>query len=132
MNEYTFVFALDLSAFYPKELKDSDDNDLKEDRHEQIFNQLIELQYFIDRYNEIEDNSDEKIALYIVDTKVVSGNNSSNIFTDTQFMSSADSSFLGPLFTCTHDGEFYETDPDDSKKSFYSISFVRKSPKPEA
>lgn len=123
MNEYTFVFATDLSVFYPKELKDNDDNDLKDDLHEKVFNQLVELQYYIDLYNADPNNSEERIALYIVNTVIVSGNNNSNIYTDTQYMKSAKTTFLGPLFSASHDGEFLENNPDDETKSFYSEAF---------
>lgn len=99
-NDYTFVFAANLATFYPEDLYDSDDNNLKDPKHYEIFEALKELQYEIDRYNS-SDEPEHKIALYIVNTDQVDGNTSYNIYTDSSFTGGEESSSstLGPLFT---------------------------------
>ncbi len=68
-DDYVFVFATDLSAFYPEDYYLSTDtdkeNNLKNTEHERIFDLLIKLQYNINKYNE---NNNAKCKLYIVDT----------------------------------------------------------------
>ena len=119
--EHIFVFAADLSTFYPKELMDDTDgdgdydDDLKVKTHETVFNSLIELQAIIDAYNK--NATDKKAALYIVDTgntqenKTGNGhdknfaNNNSLIYSDSSFVyiSSSDDedeeTITGPLFS---------------------------------
>lgn len=88
-NDYTFVFAANLATFYPEDLYDSDDNNLKDQKHYEIFEALKELQYEIDRYNS-SDEPEHKIALYIVNTDQVDGNTSYNIYSDSKFTVSSD------------------------------------------
>ena len=82
-SEYTFVFAASLDNFYPVELIDENDKDLKNEKHEQVFKLLKELQYNIDLVNEAAGTN--KVNLYIVDTSAKDGNSSNYIFTDTSF-----------------------------------------------
>lgn len=108
-NDYTFIFAADLASFYPEELINSDDVDLKDSKHKEIFDALIELQYEIDRYNN-SDEPDHKIALYIVNTDQVDGNTSYNIYTDTKYVSSTSgSNSMGPLFSAVDEGGLIST-----------------------
>lgn len=122
--EHVFVFAGDLSQFYPFDLYDDTDSDgdyddnLKNSTHEQVFNALIKLQYLIDLYNsEMESiESTNRAALYIVDTgnattnktknSINRANNNALIYSDSSFvvLASADDSededeITGPLFS---------------------------------
>ena len=78
--EYAFFFATDLSTFYPKDLYDNDDKNLKNDVHEAMFNALVGLQYEIDKHNEGENDYDVK--LYIVDTSQAAGSYNLNLLFD--------------------------------------------------
>ena len=80
--DYIFVFATDLSKFYIKDLKDSKDEVVqkKDSEYENIFTQLVALQYYIDAYNSTDPVN--KAALCIVDTDTSKkGNMNSSIFT---------------------------------------------------
>lgn len=81
--EYAFFFATDLSTFYPKDLYDNDDKNLKKDVHEAMFNALVGLQYEIDKHNEGENDYDVK--LYIVDTSQAAGSYNLNLLFDPAF-----------------------------------------------
>ena len=114
-NDYTFVFAANLATFYPEDLYDSDDNNLKDSKHYEIFEALKELQYEIDRYNS-SDEPEHKIALYIVNTDQVDGNTSYNIYSDSKFTDSSDTdseSSLNCLFAVIDENGLIET--KDSK-----------------
>lgn len=107
-NDYTFIFATSLASFYPEELKDADNNDLKDSKHEGTFKNLIQLQYEIDKYNALDD-AEYKLALYIVNTDQVDGNSSYNIYSDSKIYGSGGSDSLGPLFTLVYeDGIAYK------------------------
>ena len=123
-NDYTFVFAANLSAFYPFDLNDADGNNLKVDKHRDIFKELVNLQCAIDRYNEKE-TKEYKINLYIVDTSTKTGNTSSSIYSDYSFYSSSseDSAFTGPLFFLYGVDGLEKTIPGDSKKVSFSDSY---------
>ena len=129
-NDYTFVFAASLSSFYPVELIDTnnDNTDLKDKKHELIFNELIELQNAIDKHNK---NSENKIYLYIVDTSSKAGNSSDAIYSDSKFSSSDDST--GPLFLFYNADGLQKTVPNDATnsnndsnkgKTLYSTSYA--------
>ena len=121
--EHVFVFAGDLSQFYPFDLYDDTDGDgdyddnLKNSTHEQVFNALIKLQYLIDLYNDEMESieSTNRAALYIVDTGNATTNKTSNsinrannnalIYSDSSFVVLGDSEsddeeeITGPLFS---------------------------------
>jgi len=131
VNDYTFVFAADLSTFYPFDLIDTnnDDTNLKNSKHTQIFNLLVELQYTIDTFA-AKNNYDVK--LYIVNTEVADGNGSSSIYENKSFVptASSDSSFAGPLFCLlsvdglqesVSTGNVYATSYTDSNKMASAI-----------
>lgn len=116
---YIFVFATDLSTFYPDKAiddgKDKDDEDavFKYNKsHNELFNQLVYLQYNIDRYNEsVED--EEKAALYIVDTSI--GDNNS-IYADSKYFGGSDDAESSALFALlTEDGPV-ESFKDNNKE----------------
>ncbi len=119
--EHIFVFAGDLSTFYPFELmydKDGDgekNDDHKNDTHTRVFNSLIELQDVINDYNKTADDN-AKAKLFIVDTGNTSenltgnghdnnfANNNSLIYSDSGFVQIASSdeeeeTVSGPLFS---------------------------------
>lgn len=81
-DSYLFVFALDLSKFYPETLKDKDGNELKDDTHERIFNMIKSLQEEIDIYNETSNEEDTKAYLLIVDTTPNANSDNGNIYDD--------------------------------------------------
>ncbi len=109
-DDYVFVFATDLNSFYPFDLyADSKKKDnMKVDRHSQIFDSLVNLQYVIDEFNK---TSDTSVRLFIVDTSTISGNSSNLIYTDTDYVPDAtsDSEFVGPLFFAYYDGKLQKT-----------------------
>ena len=121
-NDNTFVFAANLSTFYPVELIDTNNNntDLKDKKHEKVFFELIELQNAIDNHNK---NSENKFYLYIVDTTSKSGNSSDAIYSDTKFSGSDDAT--GPLFFYYNADGLQKNIPNDPNKSIlYSTSFA--------
>ncbi len=89
--EYAFIFALDVTKFYPEDfyLTDEDEDDIdnnkKSEVDERAYNALKKLQYQIDLYNESHPNTDDDVALFIVDTSNSSTNSNSNILSDTKF-----------------------------------------------
>ena len=94
-EDYVFIFATDLSTFYPKSFYETtkSEDDLKNDVHESYFNLLIQLQYNIDKYNE---THNQKCRLYIVDTTTSSYSENASILDDTtNFETSGESK---PLF----------------------------------
>ena len=117
-NDFTFIFATSLSAFYPEELLNSDDVDLRDSKHAEIFENLKQLQYEIDRYNASED-PEYKIALYIVNTDQVDGNTSYNIYSDST-LCKASSDSLGPLFSVVGEDGVLDT---VNAKSIYASDF---------
>ena len=80
--DFMFIFATDLTAFYPDESIDDDIDDDDEELYSsvqyELFKQLTYFQYCIDQENarlekEASDNNDKvdyKISLYIVDTSI--------------------------------------------------------------
>ena len=101
-SEYTFVFATSLDSFYPVELIDENDKDLKNEKHEKVFKLLKELQYNIDLVNEAAGTN--KVNLYIVDTSAKDGNSSNYIFTDTSFNPDQNENLTELFFLYTVDG----------------------------
>lgn len=65
--DYLFIFATDLSTFYPFDIVGNDGDVLKkkDDEHAKTFDALKRLQYEINKYNE---NNAKKSMLLIVDT----------------------------------------------------------------
>ncbi len=122
-QQNVFVFAASLSSFYPFTLIDTnnDNTDLKDTKHEQIFNALVELQYIIDEHNKTADEA-TYFNLYIVDTTVESGNSSDAIYTDKNFCDTSSDSFLGPLFSFHNVDGLQKTVPN-SGKTLYSESY---------
>ncbi len=93
--DYVFIFATDLSAFYPKDYySDPDDTttNQKNETHTKFFNLLIQLQHSIDLYNE---SHTEKAKLYIVDTTSSDYSENASIMDDSKFGTSGTSY---PLF----------------------------------
>ena len=101
-SEYTFVFATSLDSFYPVELIDENDKDLNNEKNEQVFKLLKELQYNIDLVNEAAGTN--KVNLYIVDTSAKDGNSSSYVFTDTSFNPDQTENLTELFFLYTDDG----------------------------
>ena len=88
--EYAFVFAIDVTKFYPEDYyktdeDEEDDNNLKSEGDERIYKALIELQYQIDLYNENHPNTDDDVQLFIVDTSNKSTNDNISLLSDTKF-----------------------------------------------
>lgn len=119
-SEYTFVFAASLDSFYPVELIDENDKDLKNAKHEQVFNLLKQLQYNIDLVNEAAGTN--KVNLYIVDTSAKDGNSSSYVFTDTSFNPDQNENLTELFFLYTDDG--LTTQPKGTTLTTYGDSFT--------
>ena len=119
-SEYTFVFATSLDSFYPVELIDENDKDLKNEKHEQVFKLLKELQYNIDLVNEAAGTN--KVNLYIVDTSAKDGNSSSYVFTDTSFNPGQNENLTELFFLYTADGLI--TQPKGTLLNTYGDNFT--------
>ena len=88
--EYAFIFAIDITKFYPEDYyktdeDEEDDNNLKSEGDERIYNALIKLQYEIDLYNENHPNTDDDVQLFIIDTSNSNSNANASILTDAKF-----------------------------------------------
>jgi len=88
--EYAFVFAIDVTKFYPEDYyktdeDEEDDNNLKSEVDERVYKALIKLQYQIDLYNENHPNTDDDVQLFIVDTSNKSANDNINLLSDVKF-----------------------------------------------
>jgi len=127
-QEYIFVFATDLTKFYAddainKGLSTDDDNYISKSTIEtdnKLFNQLLQLQYEINNYNEArkKDGGSEKAALYIVDTSIA---DNTSIFADTLFGGSEDNSTSILFCMLSENGleKYYDYNNQD-KTSLYS------------
>ncbi|MBQ9449250.1 MAG: hypothetical protein IJU60_05190 [Acholeplasmatales bacterium] len=100
-KDYVIVFATDLSAFHPKKYTDANgESQDANTNHQEAFNDLIQLQYTVNKYNE---TGDKKVALYIVDTKSATGSENVGILTNTKFGGSENGSDV-LFFMYTADG----------------------------
>lgn len=106
-DDFVFVFATDLSSFYPKDYylaSDTDkENNLKNEIHEKMFNLLINLQYKIDEYNK---NHNAKCKLYIVDTTTNSYSENASILDDSTNFKTNGNDY--PLFAFYKDDELVQ------------------------
>ena len=88
--EYAFIFAIDVTKFYPEDYfktdeDEEDDNNLKSEADERVYAALIKLQYEIDKYNENHPNTDDDVQLFIIDTSNQSNNANGSLLADTKF-----------------------------------------------
>ena len=119
--DYTFVFATDLSTFYPVDLFDNDDKNLKNKEHEQIFNALIKLQYFVNLYND--QNEDYDIKLLIVDASSKTGSSNTQVLLNPKFGGSQGEDVTMMLSLVDHDGyvSSYNKTDEDGKTTEVSL-----------
>ena len=118
--EYVFVFAANLSTFYVDDTintgKSSDDEDyVKADtikNYKDLYAQLAFLQYSINEYNK---ESNEKVALYIIDT--ASADNT-GLMTDLKYGGSEDNA-SGVVFFLYSYGELIKFADEDEQKSIF-------------
>lgn len=113
--ENVFVFAYDMTAFYPS--KDDDSENYNAD-HSEILSMLIHLQESIDAYNEAQGSI--KAQLYIVDTK---HSNNSDILTDEVYVGSNSSESAVYLFSYLNHGELI-SDPIDVRGKDYNLNYL--------
>ena len=120
--EYVFVFATDLSKFYPCDLMQDDDN-LKNENHEAIFEALMILQNSINEHNKL--GNDYKVALYIVDTKDNQASDNMSILSDAKFTGGA-TDVTSLLALVNGDKLIDEFTTEDKKvKSLFTTSLVK-------
>lgn len=124
--DYLFIFATDLSTFYPFDILDSDGEVLKKktDEHSKTFNALLKLQFEIDNYNK---NSSKKSMLLIIDTAANSENSAilvDEFFVGKEVSSSDNTSVVFSLVTIDGcDVEFaYESEKNMKSLIFTSYS----------
>lgn len=87
-NQHTFVFATDLSTFFPEDVMDGDKvAKEKNEEHAKILDALILLQAEIDNYNKYfsTEGQPNMARLFIVDTREALGSDNKTILTDTKF-----------------------------------------------
>ncbi len=113
--ENVFVFAYDMSAFYPS--KDDDSDNYNAD-HAEILDMLIHLQKSIDAYNEAQGST--KAQLYIIDT---THSNNADILSDEVYKGSLNNEAAVYLFSYLNHGELV-TDPIDVRGKDYSLSYL--------
>lgn len=101
--EYMFVFAIDLSTFYPMDLYDNDGKNLKNSTHEEVFNLLMKLQVEIDKFNE-SNEAEYDVRLLIIDTKASIYNESIGILADANFGGSEEGDTTVLFSLITEDG----------------------------
>lgn len=129
--EYMFIYACDLSTYYPDE---HIDDDIDEDEDEKLYNktdysvykELTYLQYSIDKENKrlqdlaIEEDGEDglpayQIRLYIVDTDDAEN---SVIYQDSLFGLSDDSDVQSSMFALLNNGKIdYNEKKNDKKES---------------
>lgn len=118
--DYLFVYATDLTTFYAdstinKGLESTDEGYIATsviDDYNKLFYQFVYLQYEIDQFNK---TSEQKAALYIVDTSVA---DNSSIFADDKFGGSDDSTNTSLFFLYELDGlrKYADKKADSSEK----------------
>ncbi len=117
--DYVFVFATDLSKFYPKTLMQNE-TDLKDKNHESILEYLIFLQDSINLYD-----GDYKVKLYIVDTQDNQASDNMSIFSDSKF--NGGKSELTTILSLVNGDRFIEnfTTADDKEKGLFADSLSK-------
>lgn len=100
--ENVFVFAYDMTAFYPSK---EDNSENYNESHKDVLEFLKKLQIEIDKYNEAEGYI--KAQLYIVDTK---HSNNSDILTDEVYKGTESGENATLLFSYLNHGELVSDD----------------------
>lgn len=129
---HIFVFATDLSTFYPFTLEDSDGNDLKNSTHEAVFNMLVKLQYEIDQYNSKHEDLSTQTELLIIDTKSDDNSTNSSVLSNSTYAVSSDDDNTVEQMFCYYDvanqavDQFFTPDKETKEsagQAVYSDSF---------
>lgn len=113
--ENVFVFAYDMSSFYPSK---EDDSENYNKVHADILNMLVFLQKSVDKYNEAEGSI--KAQLYIVDT---THSNNSDILNDENYIGESDSESVTYVFSYLNHGELV-TDPVNVRGADKTLNYA--------